>query len=81
MTTIDRIKHAAAIVLIGDGVVGALHPTHDAQFWKKGPASWRRTMRWCQLHPQATRMLAIAQAGLAMMWVLHHEHGVKNLLG
>lgn len=81
MTTADRVKHAAAIVLIGDGVVGAIHPTHDAQFWKEGPAGWRRAMRWCQLHPQATRLLAIAQAGLAVMWILHREHGVKHLLG
>ncbi len=81
MTTADRAKHAAAIVLIGDGVVGALRPAHDAEFWEEGPAGWRRTMRWCQLHPQATRMLAIAQAGLAAMWILHRERGVKHLLG
>ena len=81
MNTADRFKHAAAIALIGDGVVAALHPTHDAEFWKKGPAGWRRCMRWFQLHPHATRLFGIAQAALAMMWVLHEERGVKNLLG
>ncbi|HEY9137446.1 MAG TPA: hypothetical protein VIM67_04180 [Terriglobus sp.] len=81
MTTADRLKHAAAIALIGDGIVGAIHPTHDAQFWKKGPASWRRGMRWCQRHPNATRMFAIAQAAVALMWVLHEERGARNLFG
>ena len=81
MTTADRIKHAIAITLIGDGVAAALHPTHGAQFWKKGPAGWRRGMRWCQRHPHATRMLAIAQASLATMWILHHERGARSLFG
>ncbi|HTJ30604.1 MAG TPA: hypothetical protein VL346_08895 [Acidobacteriaceae bacterium] len=81
MTTADRIKHAAAIALIGDGVVAAVHPTHDAQFWKAGPAGWRRSMGWCQMHPNATRMIGVAQAALALMWVLQHERGVRHLLG
>jgi hypothetical protein len=81
MTAADRIKHAVAITLIGDGVVAAVHPTHSAQFWKKGPAGWRSSMRWLQMHPNATRVLAIAQAGIALAWVLHQERGVKNLFG
>lgn len=81
MTTADRIKHATAIALIGDGIVGAVNPTHDAQFWNKGPGSWRRSMRWCRRHPNATRMIAIAQAGLALMWILHEERGVRTLFG
>lgn len=81
MNTSDRLKHAAAIALIGDGIVGAVHPTHSAQFWKKGPAGWRSGMRWCQRHPNATRIFAIAQAAAALMWVLQEERGVRNLFG
>jgi hypothetical protein len=81
MTTADRLKHAAAIMLIGDGVAGALHPTHASQFWKKGPAGWRRGMRWCQMHPEKTRLLAIAEAAIGVMWILHAERGAKKLFG
>lgn len=35
--TTNRWKHFTAMVLIGDGVMAAVNPRHDAHAWAKGP--------------------------------------------
>ena len=57
-----------AIVLIGDGVVGALTPVRHVRRYQRGPAAWRDAMGWFADRPQLTRALALLEfaSGLAL---------------
>ena len=57
-----------AIVLIGDGAVGALTPARHARRYVRGPSRWRESMRWFANRPQLTRGLALVElaSGLAL---------------
>lgn len=59
---------AAAIGLIGDGVVGALIPARHARRWEVGPSWWKRLMHPFAARPQLTRVLAVAELA-AGLWV------------
>lgn len=61
----------AAIVLIGDGVVGALTPAQHVRRYEAGPVWWRTTMRWFAAHPSYTRRLAIMEAILGVLLTLY----------
>ena len=62
-----RAKEVVAILLIGDGVVGALIPRRHVQRWETGPRAWQRLMRAFAVRPQMTRLLAVAEA-VAGIW-------------
>jgi hypothetical protein len=63
ITTPTRAKHFAAMVLIGDGVMALIHPTFDANAWKRGPKPWRNL----------TRAIGAAQIAAGIYWALKQE--------
>lgn len=63
-----RLLWFVALVLIGDGVVAAVMPRRHMSRWNAGPDWYRRAMQPFAKHPQATRLLGIAEASLAMSW-------------
>lgn len=56
-----RVKHFAAMVLIGDGVMALVHPSKDAHAWSKGPQVWRKLMQELARRPVLTRAIGVAQ--------------------
>ena len=75
-----ELKHFAAMMLIGDGVMALVRPRQDAAAWKHGPISWRKSMKLLQRNPAATRLVAAAQIAGALWWVLHEETSVRSEL-
>lgn len=63
-----RLAEAAAIALIGDGVVGALFPARHAARWLRGPTPWLRAMRPFSEHPALTRASAVVELGVGVWW-------------
>ena len=63
-----RLAEAAAIALIGDGVVGALFPTRHAARSLRGPTPWQRAMRPFADHPGLTRASAAMELGVGVWW-------------
>lgn len=61
----------AAIILIGDGVVGALTPAQHVRRYEYGPTWWRAAMRWFVERPRLTRGLALLETALGVMLALH----------
>lgn len=64
-----RIMEIVAIVVIGDGVVGALFPARHAARWVHGPGPWRRAMRPFVEHPGLTRALGVVEVAGGVAWV------------
>jgi uncharacterized protein YjeT (DUF2065 family) len=73
ITTPTRAKHFAAMVLIGDGVMALIHPTVDANAWKRGPKPWRNLMRGLAKRPNLTRAIGAAQIAAGIYWALKQE--------
>lgn len=69
-TDTKRVKHFAAMVLIGDGVMALVQPKRDARAWKKGPRTWRRSMQWLAKRPALTRAIGAAQIVGGVLWAL-----------
>ena len=73
ITTPTRAKHFAAMVLIGDGVMALIHPTLDANAWKRGPKPWRDLMHGLAQRPNLTRAIGAAQIAAGIYWALKQE--------
>ena len=56
-----------AIILIGDGIIGALTPSEHVRRYEAGPDWWRLTMRWFAKRPGLTRSLAVVEAALGVL--------------
>ena len=63
-----RVADLAAIILIGDGVVGALFPRRHTLRWVRGPLPWRRTMRAFVERPILTRAAAVVEVVAGVSW-------------
>jgi hypothetical protein len=68
-----RAKHFAAMVLIGDGVMALVHPSNDANAWKRGPRFWKVLMRELAKRPALTRAIGAAQVIGGICWALSQE--------
>lgn len=68
-----KLKHFAAMLLIGDGVMALIRPRDDAAAWTHGPRVWREAMQTLQKSPTATRMVAAAQVAGCIWWLLREE--------
>ncbi len=73
LLTPKRSQHFAAMVLIGDGVMALIHPSMDAQAWKKGPLPWRNFMHYLSEHPNLTRAIGATQILTGVAWALHQS--------
>ena len=71
--TKKRWKHFAAMALIGDGVMAAVRPQHDALAWKGGPRPWKELMEFLHDRPVLTRAIGVAQVAGGIWWALQQE--------
>jgi hypothetical protein len=56
------------LMMIGEGVVGAIFPSRYSLFWKLGPRWMHETARAFANHPETTRLLCLAEAA-AGLWI------------
>jgi hypothetical protein len=75
----SRWKHFTAMALIGDGVMGLIHPRRDSRAWQYGPKPWQNLMQSLEEHPNLTRAIAAAQIVGGVLWVLHSEDNHPTL--
>lgn len=67
-TTARRLSESAGMLMIGDGVLGLMHPREHCLLWLGGPIWWRSTVEWFAAHPHATRGVAAAEIA-AGLWL------------
>jgi hypothetical protein len=65
-----RMKHFAAMVMIGDGMMALVRPKQDAHAWERGPRAWRGSMEWLAERPGLTRAIGVAQIVGGVLWAL-----------
>ena len=63
-----RLAETAAILLVGDGVIGALFPRRHTARWTEGPSLWRRAMEPFQESPGMTRAAALLEIVVGLWW-------------
>lgn len=68
---LSRWKHFTAMAIIGDGVMGLLHPSRAAKAWHYGPQPWQNLMQSLEDRPNLTRLVSAAQVVGGILWVLH----------
>jgi hypothetical protein len=61
-------KELFALLLIGEGVVGMLHPDRYLRLWELGPRPFRELIKWCEARPGLLRLVCAAEAG-AGLWL------------
>ncbi|KUM32949.1 hypothetical protein [Arthrobacter sp. EPSL27] len=62
------LAESAAMMAIGDGVLGVVFPVQHSTRWESGPEPWRKYMRMWAEHPGLTRAVSALQiaAGLVL---------------
>lgn len=68
---LSRWKHFTAMAIIGDGIMGLIHPKRDAKAWHYGPEPWKNLMQSLEDRPNLTRAISAAQVVGGILWVLH----------
>ncbi len=72
----DRILHYSlqllALALVGEGVVGLVHPTRYSRFWKIGPRPLRESIEALAQHRAVARGLFVVEIGLGL-WLALRE--------
>lgn len=61
-----RTLEFAGILLVGDGVIGALRPERHARLWIAGPRVWREAMEPFAERPGLTRAIGAAEIALGL---------------
>lgn len=64
----QRMTEIAALLLVGDAVVGMLQPERHARLWRSGPRAYRAAMEPFVRQPGLTRVLAAAEAAAGLWW-------------
>lgn len=67
-----RALEVLGLLMIGEGVVGMIHPRRYSLFWKRGPQWLRDTVELLAEHPETTRMLCAGEIA-AGLWLALHE--------
>lgn len=68
---LSRWKHFTAMAIIGDGIMGLVHPARAAKAWHYGPEPWKNLMQSLEDRPSLTRAISAAQVIGGILWVLH----------
>lgn len=76
----SRWKHFTAMAIIGDGVMGMIHPRRDSRAWQYGPKPWQNLMHSLEDRPNLTRAIGAAQVIGGILWVLHSEEKPSETL-
>ena len=61
-----RIADLAAILMIGDGVVGFVSPRGHSLPWDFGPEGYRKAVEAFAEHPLLTRLVSAVEIGLGL---------------
>lgn len=59
------------MAIIGDGVMGVIHPRRSAKAWQYGPEPLKNLMQSMEDRPNLTRALSAAQVIGGILWVMH----------
>ena len=62
-----RLKEAAALWMIGDGIVGTVAPRRHTRLWKFGPKGYQRALEKMAKRPKLSRAMYAAEAGLGLL--------------
>jgi hypothetical protein len=73
-----RTAEAAAMLMIGDGVLGLARPAEHCLIWRGGPRWWRDTIDWFADHPQVTRGAAALELGAGLWLVLRSQRNMPE---
>ncbi|MGE0128571.1 MAG: hypothetical protein AB7U82_10870 [Blastocatellales bacterium] len=65
-----RFKEIAAMMMIGEGIIGALTPRRHMRLWDFGPKKYRNFIKASAKRPNLIRIAAAAEAGLGVWWAL-----------
>lgn len=65
-----RFKEIAAIIMIGEGIIGALIPGRHVRLWEFGPKRYRNFIKASAKRPNLFRIASAAEAGLGVWWAL-----------
>jgi hypothetical protein len=65
-----RFKELAAIMMIGEGIIGTLIPSRYMSLWDFGPKRYRRFIRASAKRPNLVRIASAAEAGLGVWLAL-----------
>ncbi len=61
-----RLVELAALMMIGDGLMGLCFPKRYALFWRFGPETWKEFADYLHDHPEMVRTLGAAEAALGV---------------
>jgi hypothetical protein len=67
-----RVLELVGLAMIGDGLMGALHPRRYAAFWHFGPRAWRAMDEALIARPDLVRVLGLTEAGLGF-WLASRQ--------
>ena len=59
-----RLKEIAAIVLIGDGMIGLFQTQRHMRLWRNGPKGYRKVMEAFMHRPGMTHLLSALEVGI-----------------
>ncbi len=65
-----RFKEIAAIMMIGEGIIGAIIPRRHLRLWKFGPKKYRNFIDASARRPNLIRIASAAEAGLGVWLAL-----------
>jgi len=71
-TLASRSLEVLALAMIGEGVVGLLHPRRYSLFWKIGPTWLRHTTQTLAEHRDATRLMCAGEIAVGL-WLALRE--------
>lgn len=64
----QRIAEIAALLLIGDGMVGMLQPERHTRLWRRGPTPYRAAMEPFVRHRWLSQVLGAMETGVGLCW-------------
>jgi len=65
-----RFKEIAAIMIIGEGLIGTLMPRRHMRLWEFGPRGYRNFIKAGSKRPNLVRIASAAGTGLGIWWAL-----------
>ena len=68
----NRFMEIFAIGMIGEGIIGAIRPRRYMRLWRFGPKAYRNFIDALADHPQSTRLMCSAEAGLGVWLALRN---------
>lgn len=72
-------KYAAAMLLIGDGVLAMLRPRQEPEAWNAGPRPWKAFMRYLADHPEMNRAIGAAETAMGLALVAGEERSMARM--